>query len=174
MKVKFIISTIIIILIGVIQTTFPNAFEFGYVGIKPNLLLIFVILYAFFNGCYKGGIIGFIAGLVQDFSTGTFIGFYALIGLGIGLLVGLTNSRIYKENIFIATIIIFIGTIFYEFIVALLLGMQLFSGDNLLYAFKFIIFPEAIYNSFISIIIYLAMNYINKRFRKIPARDSYI
>lgn len=173
MKVKFFISIILIILLGVVQTTFPKTFEFGYAGIKPNLLLIFIILSAFFKGSYKGGIIGFTAGLVQDFLTGRIIGFYALIGLGIGILVGWTNSRIYKENIIIATIIIFIGTILYEFSVALLLGMKLFSGDNLLYAFKLIIFPEAIYNSIISVIVYLVMNYINKHFKKVPVRDMY-
>ena len=172
MKGKFIINIILIVLLGIIQTTFPKTFEIGYAGIKPNLLLIFIILYAFFNGSYRGGIVGFTTGLIQDLSTGTMIGFYALIGLCLGLLVGWSNSRIYKENIIIATLIVLVGTIIYEFIVAILLGMKLFSGDNLIYAFKFIIFPEALYNGILSVIIYFVMNYFNKRFRNITERGS--
>jgi len=172
MKLRTIINILALIIIGVLQSNYPVVLEMGYGGIKPNFLLIYIIVYSLLNGSYEGAMIGFTAGFVQDLLTGKVIGIYALIGMLFGMAIGWSNKKIYKENFIVASLVIFIGTIVYELVIAATLGIQLFHQNNMLYALKFIVFPEALYNSIISIGVYWVIGLINKRTDKLLIKET--
>jgi len=52
-----------------------------------------------FRKQYRGAVTGFLCGLTQDMLSGRVIGFYALLGLYLGLGIALINKRLYKENV---------------------------------------------------------------------------
>ncbi|MCR4435259.1 MAG: rod shape-determining protein MreD [Clostridiales bacterium] len=174
MRFKVFIIGIFIFLIGVIQSTILNYFE--VYNVKPNLLVVFIILSALLRGNTEGAVIGFFAGLSQDIIAGKVVGFYALLGLYLGLVVGSLNKRLYRENFLVAIFFTFFSTIAYElavylmykggeYIVAPTAGIQF----NVLFVLKHIVLPEAVYNSGISVFMYML---VMKLFQKLEYLDK--
>jgi len=173
MKYKITFYAISIFLIILIQTTILNYIEIF--NIKPNLLLVFIICTALLKGNVEGAVVGFCAGLAQDMVAGRVLGFYALLGLYMGLLVGSVNKRLYRDNVFVILFFTFVSTIVYESAVYLIykwvinfFSANYSSGFNLIFSLKNVILPEAIYNSVVSLI-FLS---ILPRFKKVYDEKS--
>jgi len=85
---------------------------------------------------------------------------YALLGLYLGLGIALINKRLYKENVLVAIFTTFVSSIIYEF--AVYFFVNVFKGSlELIFPFRYIILPEAVYNSAVSIVIFLIVLKIN-------------
>ncbi len=82
------------------------------------------------------------------------MGFYSLLGLYLGVVVGSLNKRLYRENILVALFFTFTSTVVYEFLVYFF-AVFLPGDRNILFALKGKILPEAVYNSVISGLIFL-------------------
>jgi rod shape-determining protein MreD len=152
MKLKVLFSGFSILLIILIQTTLLDYVR--VFGVKPNLIFVFVVSIALLRGNVEGAVTGFFAGLMQDIVSGKVIGFYALLGIYLGLIMGSVNKRLYRENIFVVIFFTFVSTIAYESVV-FFLGVFLKGQWSFIYPFKGIIIPEAIYNAVISIFTYI-------------------
>ena len=83
---RFLFNFIFVILSFILQTTVFRIIDFG--GITPNLLLIFTTSTAFIKGDKPGLLVGFFSGLLVDIFFGNYIGFFALIYMYIGFIVG--------------------------------------------------------------------------------------
>ena len=166
MKVKIFIYTLCILFIVLVQSTILEYVKIY--NIKPNLLIIFVICVAFLRGSTEGTIIGFFAGLLQDMLFGTMLGFYALLGMYLGLIVGMVNKRLYRENLLIIVFFTFVSTIIYETCVFIFTSLNIvISGQvSLLFPFGKVILPEAIYNSLISVFVYIFVIKLNFKFEE--------
>lgn len=152
MKAKIIILGVSIFFIAVIQST---VLEYARIyNIKPNLLLIFIVAVALLKGNVEGSAVGFACGLVQDIIGGKVIGFYALLGLYLGLAVGSVNKRLYRENVLVITFFTFASTLAYEWCVYFLTTF-LHSRIDFVFPIKNVILPEAFYNSAVSIFMYI-------------------
>lgn len=152
MKAKIAVIGISIFFITMLQST---VLEYVRIfNVKPNLLLIFIVSVALLKGNVEGAVVGFVCGLAQDIVSGKAIGFYALLGLYLGIAVGSVNKRLYRENILVITFFTFVSTVAYEWGVYFL---STFLQDDLdfIYPIRNIILPEAIYNSAVSIFIYI-------------------
>lgn len=148
MKRKLILLTAMILAIVLVQTTVTDHIKLF--GVKPNLILVYIVLSAIIRGSFEGAVIGFFIGLAQDLLSGKAIGIYAIAGMYVGVLAGFIQRRVYRENLFIS--------IFFTFAASLLYGIMTFLtlmiggvGADFSSAFSGIIFPEAVYNSLISI-----------------------
>jgi len=75
----------------------------------------------------EGAVTGFLCGLTQDMLSGRVIGFYALLGLYLGLGIALINKRLYKENVLVAIFTTFVSSIIYEF--AVYFFVNVFKGS---------------------------------------------
>ncbi|MCX7711360.1 MAG: rod shape-determining protein MreD [Clostridia bacterium] len=152
MKAKIIILGLCIFFIAMLQST---VLDYARVyNVKPNLLLIFIVSIALLKGNVEGAIVGFFCGLTQDMIAGKVIGFYALLGLYLGLIVGSVNKRLYRENVLVITFFTFVSTVIYEFCVYFF-GTVFRNPVDFISPFKNVIIPEAIYNSVISVFIYI-------------------
>ncbi len=80
-------------------------------GIKPDFVLIMVILFANYSGAIKGQVLGFSAGLVIDFLSLSPLGFNAVINTILGYLGGSTSGKIFFDPIVVPIVFIFIGTL---------------------------------------------------------------
>lgn len=101
-----------VILCLVLQTVYADILTIG--GIKPDSLIVIIVYFSFRHSTAESGIIGFIAGILQDsLSGGTFLGVNAFTKLMIGLIAS-TIKKVYAENLIIIPLSIFVFTIIHS------------------------------------------------------------
>jgi len=90
---KVLISIIIFYFLSLLQTSF--LVHFSICGIVPNLILIIVILWNFFEKPknYSGLYIAVIGGFFLDIFSNRFIGFYILISLTLAIIIKLVLRK---------------------------------------------------------------------------------
>ena len=140
---RYIVLALLGFLGLVLQSTLFN--ELRIAGVKPDLILILVILFAVFNGSRSGAGAGLLLGLIEDIFLAKYIGLNALTKGLVGLLVGLLEKRTYKDNFIVPILALFFGSIaygFFFFLGAKIVGYPLGVGH-----FAKIIIPMAIYNT---------------------------
>lgn len=127
----------------VLQTT---VFDFLKVaGVKPDLVVLLVIYFAFTNGPYKGAAFGLLIGLLEDLIVGYNVGLNALALLFTGFLAGWFETKMYKENLVIAFLVVFLGSIVSQ---SVILFAGFFAGFNWQLANNFnFILAISIYNT---------------------------
>ncbi|MBO8137259.1 MAG: rod shape-determining protein MreD [Desulfotomaculum sp.] len=135
----------------VLQATIFDFFRIF--GVKPDLVLLLVIFYGFIYGSKEGAFVGFLGGLLVDFLTGHYIGVNALSKMAAGFFAGLGETKLYKENVFIATIVSMTGTaagqsVYYLLLLAAGIKIPFFLG-----LFQVII-PVALYNGLLTLVLY--------------------
>lgn len=170
MRKKILIYVLSIYIIMLLQSTLIDYIKIY--NIKPNLPLVFIVAIALLRGNIEGAIIGFFVGLTQDMLFGSNLGFYTILGMYTGFAAGSVNKRLYRENFLIYIFFAFIATLLYEF--AVFAPHILYNGYNeVIYAIRRIILPEAVYNGLFSIFIYIfavkihhAMEKVDKSTRK--------
>ena len=170
MKTKILIYTLIIFFIVLLQATILDYIKIFY--IKPNLLIVFVISVALLRGNIEGAVIGFFVGLSQDLISGKVLGFYTVLGMYLGLIIGSVNKRLYRENFLVVLFFTFISSIVYEMMVYFLSTFT-HGSIGIYYPFKNIVLPEALYNSFISIFVYIVVIKLNDKFNHSKISRKY-
>ena len=163
MKLKILVYAFFLLLLLLLQSTL-----LGYVriyNVKPNLLVIFIVCVALLRGNVEGASVGFFAGILLDMTFGKFLGFYALLGMYLGLAVGSVNRRLYRENYLVVVFFTFIATILYEAAVYIL-STFMTGNMELVLPLTVKILPEALYNSVVSIFIFALVIKMNHKFEE--------
>ena len=153
---KILLKGAIIVIALLIQLTLINSITI--LGIKPDLIIIIVVIFSLLKGEKEGAISGFTSGLLQDiFSTGL-LGINALAKTVTGFICGILKEKIFYEHIlFLIPIITFLASLMQSILIFLLL--RAFGVEyNLAWSIKQIALPEALYNSLLSPFIFLAIN----------------
>lgn len=151
MKLKLLFYSFFIILFLVLQTTLLH--YVAIYGIIPNLIAVLVIVTALVRGNVEGAVVGFFSGLALDMMFGSVLGFYALLGLYLGIAAGSINRRLFRENLLVVLFFTFVYSVVYESAVYIL--NTIMSGSlELLYPLSRIILPEAAYNCIAAVLIY--------------------
>ena len=170
LKYKILVYILSILIIILFQTTVVDFIKIK--NVKPNLILVYTICASMLEGSVGGGIIGLFAGLAQDILSGKILGFYALLGMYLGVIAGMINRRLHKDNILVVIFFSFFLTVVYECGVYFLSNIEK-EVTNIFYIFKNILYIEALYNAGLSIIIHVLIIKVNTKFeieRKIPAK----
>lgn len=101
-----------LLLLGVILILQSTVMEsVAIAGIKPDLVMLLVVLNGFFLGPREGAFLGFAGGIIEDLFSGSYIGLNALSKMAAGYLAGAAGERLYRENILIATIVTFLTSL---------------------------------------------------------------
>lgn len=132
------------------STIFENL---RFVGTKPDLLLIVVVLVGVLQGRYQGAKVGFIFGLVEDLFIGRYWGLNAFAKMLTGFLVGLAENKVFKENLLIPSFGLFSATFLHNLIYVILAGLAGLGADLVPYVWKSTL-PMALYNAFLATLIY--------------------
>jgi len=93
----------------ILRSVFPRVLSFAWAA--PDFLLLLVVYNAMFRGLERGGITGFLVGLVQDLYVGRFIGLNALSKCVVGVLAGALSKSIFKENMWVPVINVLVGSV---------------------------------------------------------------
>jgi rod shape-determining protein MreD len=153
---KILLKGAIIVVALLIQLTLINSITI--LGLKPDLIMVVVVVFSLLKGEKEGSISGFASGLLQDiFSTGL-LGINALAKTVVGFFCGIVKEKIFHEHIlFIIPVITFIASFMQSIIIFLLL--RAFGIEyNLAWSLKQVALPEALYSSLLSPFIFLAIN----------------
>ncbi|MFW6006429.1 MAG: rod shape-determining protein MreD [Bacillota bacterium] len=148
---KFLIYFISIIGMFLLQVTIFSFYPFA--SIKPDLLLVIVVISGLISGGNIGIKIGAGAGILQDVFLGIFFGKYSVSKILAGAVSGIFEKKIYKGNYILPPLIIFGITIIQENIVILFIQKTLLNINyfNILYMR---ILPVALYNGILGLILY--------------------
>lgn len=114
-------------------------------GVKPDFVLLLLIYFAFTNGPGKGAVLGLVLGVVEDFYLGRFVGINALALLFTGFVAGWFETKLYKENLLIALLVVFVASAFSQVVIlfsAVAAGLNWEIRDNLR-----LVWPLALYNA---------------------------
>lgn len=153
---KILLKGAIIVVALLIQLTLVNSITI--LGVKPDLIMIVVVVFSLLKGGKEGTISGFASGLLQDiFSTGL-LGINALAKTVIGFTCGIFKEKIFYEHIlFLIPVITFVAS-FMQSILMFLLLRSFGIEYGLVWSIKQIALPEALYSSLLSPFIFLAIN----------------
>ena len=167
--VRALANLILILVSFILQTTVFRALDFG--GIAPNLLMIMVTSSAFIKGDKAGLLTGFFSGLIIDIFFGTYIGFYALIYMYIGFIIGKFHEVFFSQNIAIPIIFITISDFLYGFICYVLMFLFRTRFDIGYYMMNVII-PEVVYTALVAIFYYPVILHVNVLIDKKEQRSA--
>ena len=85
-------------------------------GVKPNLILICVIVVSLWFGVYTGSIFSFIIGMITDILFGNGIGLFTISYSIIGVLVGFFSNNYRKESKVALVCVTCVSTAIFEFV----------------------------------------------------------
>ena len=170
MNIRRAITNLILVLVSfILQTTVFRALDFG--GIAPNLLIILVASSAFIKGDKTGLVVGFFSGLLVDIFFGTYIGFFALIYMYLGFIVGKFHEVFFSQNIAIPIVFITLTDFLFGFICYVL--MFLFRNKfDIGYYMTNVIVPEMVYTAIISFFYYPLILHLNNRIDEREQRSA--
>ncbi len=166
---RLIFTFVTIIISFILQTTVFRYIDFG--GIVPNLMVIVTSSFAFMRGDKNGIWVGVFCGLLVDVFFGTYLGFYALIYMYLGYLIGKFNKIFYPENILLPLLLIVASDFLFGFICYVLLFMFRNKYD-LGYYMMNVIIPEVVYTSLVAIFLYPLLVRMNTFLEDIEQRSA--
>jgi len=153
---KILLKSAIIVVALLIQLTLINSITI--LGLKPDLIMIVVVVFSLMKGEKEGTISGFASGLLQDIFSIGLLGINAFAKTVIGFTCGLLKEKVFHEHIlFLIPIITFIASLIQSILIFLLL--RAFGIEySLAWSLKQVALPEALYSSLLSPFIFLAIN----------------
>jgi rod shape-determining protein MreD len=155
---RFLTNFILVLVSFILQTTVFRVLDFG--DTAPNLLMIVVAASGSIKGDKSGLIMGFFSGLLVDIFFGSYIGFFALIYMYIGFVVGKLHEVFFTQNLAIPILLIIISDFVFGFVCYVL--MFLFRTKfNIGYYMTNIIIPEIVYTALVAIFFYPLILSIN-------------
>ena len=162
MKIIGLWATVLVLLYA-LQTSFFTLISFD--GFSVNLMLLFTVSVAFLRGQEKGACFGFMAGLLQDATTGSYFGTAMFSYMTIGFIFGKFSVNLFRDQSLLPVIsslpalaIHFAITVSFLF----MLGWQI----DLIKFLKFDFFPAAIIQVTLAYPVHrlvLALNEFSKR-----------
>ncbi len=166
---RYIVTFFLIIISFIMQTTVFRFFDFG--GITPNFLIILTASYGFMRGDKSGILVGFFCGLLIDVFFGTYIGFFALIYMYIGFVIGQFHRIFFPQNIILPMVFI-VSCDFVLGFVCYVLMFMFRTRFNIGYYMMHVIVPEIIYTTIVSIFYYPIILRINTKLEEIEQRSA--
>jgi rod shape-determining protein MreD len=148
---KTIIAASGILLSLLLQTT---AFHYLAIwGVKPDLLMIWIVLMGLLCGQPSGFAVGAVGGLLVDLLEGRFLGLSLSTGMLVGWLGGQIGKRAFREHWLVPVSAVgfctLAGEAFYLF-----LGSSFGMAWPLWQAIYLVILPTAVYNMLLTLIIW--------------------
>ena len=134
-------------------------------SISPNLLIVLTASVGFMRGSREGMAVGFFCGLLLDITSGSILGFYALIYLFVGFFNGFAQRAFYPDNIRLPMLSIILSDLLTN--ITVYICMFLLRGRlAFIYYFLHIMMPELVYTALVAIVLYLVILFIHQKIYK--------
>jgi len=153
MNKKVIVLIFVVFITIILKTTILGNFAFK--GVKPDIVLIMIVIFSNFSGSFKGELLGFFSGLLEDLLSMSPLGFNAFINSIIGFLSGITVGKIFLNPLIITIFLVFFGTLFKSVLSFFLLSIFVSEKAGSVYTLKFLL--EIGFNIIITPFIYFIL-----------------
>ena len=147
-KLVIIVSIIVAVML---QSTILSLWP--WIGVKPDLVTVIVIITGLFYGLASGSMVGFIGGFLLDYSMGRLLGASAVSKMLVGGLSGWIAPRIFGDHLAVPPLAVLVGT-WLEQSVYLLLANAFGSGLPVVESFWTIVLPVGLVNVVFSFPVY--------------------
>jgi rod shape-determining protein MreD len=112
--VRGVRDTLVLITVLLLQATVVN--RLAIAGIKPDLLVAFVVYFGWMRGPVSGTIGGFSVGLLQDLDAPGPLGLNALAKTVVGFLVAKAGFRVQRSNLGVRFVFFFVAMLVHDVI----------------------------------------------------------
>ncbi|TMQ59536.1 MAG: rod shape-determining protein MreD [Candidatus Eisenbacteria bacterium] len=136
-------DALVLLVVLILQATLVH--RIAIAGVRPDLLVAFVVYFSWMRGPIPGVIGGFTVGLFQDLDAPGPLGLNALAKTIVGFIVAKAGFRVHRSNI---------GVRFFFFVTAMLVHDLIYFGfytagdfGALVRQFVFVALPSALYTS---------------------------
>ncbi len=134
-------------------------------GVRPNLLVVVVVLTAYMRGQTDGLFTGLACGLLIDMVYGGPLGLYGVVLMLVGYLVGYANYINFNDDFTVPLVLVGLGDFVYSF-AYYAFEFLLRGRTNLPYYFMRIMLPEMVYTLAVSVVMLKLMHSLEKRLSK--------
>lgn len=163
MKRRVLVLTSLIYTVCLLQSTLTGYVEI--MGIRPNLLIVAAISVALCRSDMESAFMGLVFGLGLDILIGRALGWYAICLFLVCFCIGMVNSKLYKDNVFIPMFFVFFSTMAVQLMVYFI-NYFLKGYQDMIFVATRLVFPESLYNAVFSIPAYPLIVRIYKRLDK--------
>lgn len=119
--------------------------------IKPDFVLIVLVLISFTDGRITGTVFGFSAGWLQDVYSPEFLGLNALCKTIVGFFVGYASGGVLETNVVAQGIVLFVAALFHDMLYFLIYSWG-HMHDFLWYVVRYGL-PTAVYTTVVGVVI---------------------
>lgn len=82
---------------------------FSIHGVKPDIVMVYVVLIGMVAGPRDAGFVGLVTGLLEDASSGQFLGLFMLTRMVIGLAAGLSHEKVFQDRTIVPVVLVLLG-----------------------------------------------------------------
>ena len=157
MAVNYIIWIIVIFILSVVQTSWPEILRVQ--GVVPDLGLIMVIYFALFYGEERAMFTGVLAGIYQDIASNTSLGHHVLCLVVTGFIFGKLSGRLISEHPAIKSALVFAGALLHGVIFNVITYLQ-DPYTNFMYVLFINTIPSAFYSAIMTPIVFWLLHYL--------------
>lgn len=146
--ISYSVAALILALMQVSPRFFP-----AIANARPTPLVVFVVCVALLEGPAVGSIMGMVAGLLWDMHSFRIFGYYGLMLMGIGLVVGLLVQWLLRANFLSAMLMCGCGVLAYtllDWLICYVLFLNAEMGAVLVHVYL----PNALYTALLSPLMY--------------------
>lgn len=137
MKNKFLFCICLILLFVIIFFTQLYIIDGkSLFGVKPNVILISIIVFTLFLGIYKGMIYSLFIGVLCDFIYGSNFGIFTISYIVVAIIIGIIENNYRKENKTTLIVMTFLGTACFEIIEYIVYSIMLSDMINIFFLVK--------------------------------------
>jgi rod shape-determining protein MreD len=167
MRILPIAFTGIIMLISLILQGHTSFDVIRIGGVKPDLLFIAIVYFAYSFGSFYGEVTGFIGGIFQDAVSNAPLGLLTLPKVIIAYVIGIFGRTVFKQSWLTVCLLLFGATILKGLFTLFLYFM---FYDASVKDIVSIIIPEAVYNAILAPFLFILFDHI---FSNEIERDGY-
>jgi len=142
-------DAIVLLVVLILQATLAH--RIAIAGVRPDLLVAFVVYFAWMRGPVSGVVGGFTVGLLQDLDAPGPLGLNALAKTVVGFIVAKAGFRVHRSNV---------GVRFFFFLVAMLVHDVIYFGaytggefGAFVRQFVFVAIPSALYTTVVVLLL---------------------
>jgi rod shape-determining protein MreD len=132
-------------------------------GVFADLPLVVVVSWSLLRGPREGILWGFVAGVMVDLFSGAPFGASTLALIAVGLLAGLGAATVFRAQIALPLLAMFLATIVYDLLFLLIVGISGYPVAWLESLYRLIL-PSAALNAVLTPVVLVAMRWLHTRF----------
>lgn len=157
---KNVLWLVIVVLMALVQSTWPDALKIQ--GVTPDLTLLLVIFFAMLDGEERAMFTGVLGGVYQDVASEAVLGHHVLCLVIVGFVAGRLSTRLITDHPIMIMVLVFGAGLLHGSIYTSIAYVQR-PDISVLYTIGVATVPAAFYTAFVTPFVYFGLGRIFRR-----------